>query len=110
MWGGWFERMGVSAPAPRQGIVLDSQLQEANAMQAGFGIAMMTPLYWRAELASGRLVQPFDTLYVAPAALWLVHPSSRVGVRKIERFREWIQAELAADRDALPAEIWERPE
>lgn len=110
MWGGWFERMGVSAPAPRQGIVLDSQLQEANAMQAGFGIAMMTPLYWRAELASGRLVQPFDTLYVAPAALWLVHPASRVGVRKIERFREWLQAELAADRATLPAEIWERPE
>jgi LysR family transcriptional regulator, glycine cleavage system transcriptional activator len=85
-------------------------LQEANAMQAGFGIAMMTPLYWRAELASGRLVQPFETIYVPPTALWLVHPSARVGVRKIERFREWLHAELAVDRHLLPPEVWEPPQ
>ena len=29
--------------------------------------------------------------------------------RKIERFREWLHAEIAADRDFLPAEVWERP-
>jgi LysR family glycine cleavage system transcriptional activator len=110
LWAGWFERVGVAAPPPRPGIVLDSQLQEANAMQGGFGIAMMTPLYWRAELASGRLVQPFETIYVPPTALWLVHPSARVGVRKIERFREWLHAELSADRQSLPPEVWEPPQ
>lgn len=39
-------------------------------------------------------------------AQWLVHPEGRAGVRKIERFREWIHAELAAERDRTPPEIW----
>ena len=33
--------------------------------------------------------------------------AGRVGVRKIERFREWLHEELAADRERLPGEIWE---
>ena len=116
LWAGWFAQVGIETPPPRQGVVLDSQLQEANAIQGGFGVAMMTPMYWRAELDSGRLVQLFDPLYVPGPrpghaqwlnAQWLVHPESRVGVRKIERFREWIREELALERERTPAEIWE---
>ena len=110
LWASWFARVGIGAPPPRQGVVLDSQMQEATAIMSGYGIAMMTPMLWRAELESGRLVQPFDELYVSPMALWFVHPVSRVGVRKIERFREWLHEELAADRDGAPDEIWERPQ
>ena len=107
LWAGWFARVGLGPPPRRRGIVLDSQLQEANAMQAGFGIALMSPIFWRAELASGRLVQPFEELYVPPDAHWLVHPAARVGVRKIERFREWLHEELAMDRALMPAEVWQ---
>ena len=107
MWASWFAKVGIGTPPPRQGVVLDSQLQEAAAMQGGFGIAMMSTLYWTADLAGGRLVQPFDTLYLPGSAQWLVHPAGRVGVRKIERFREWLHEELAADRDLVPGEVWE---
>lgn len=107
MWAAWFANVGIGAPEPRQGIVLDSQLQEASAMLNGFGIALMSPLFWTADLASGRLVQPFDTLYLPGTAHWLVHPAGRAGVRKIERFREWLHEELAADRGLVPDEIWE---
>ena len=110
LWSGWFARAGLGKPPPRQGVVLDSQLQEANAMFAGSGAAMMSPLYWHAELASGRLVQPFDILYLPGTAHWLVHPAGRVGVRKIERFREWLRSELAGDRALAPPEVWEMPE
>lgn len=108
-WTGWFAAAGVETPLPakRGGIVMDNQVQEANAMRDGFGIALMTPLFWKADLESGRLVQPFDTLYQPGNGQWLVHPESRVGVRKIERFREWLHEEIEADRDFLPAEIWE---
>jgi LysR family glycine cleavage system transcriptional activator len=109
LWAGWFAAAGLGTPPPRRGVVLDSQLQEANAMRGGFGIAMMTPLFWRADLESGRLVQPFDTLYLPGNAQWLVHPASRVGVRKIERFREWLHDEVASDRDFLPAHVWQTP-
>ncbi len=110
LWSSWFAAAGIGTPPePRRGVVLDSQLQEANAMRGGFGIAMMSPLFWKADLDSDRLVQPFPTLYVTRQSQWLVHPASRVGVRKIERFREWLHAELAADRDFLPPEVWEKP-
>ncbi|WP_428632484.1 LysR substrate-binding domain-containing protein [Sphingopyxis sp.] len=108
-WTGWFAAAGVvSGPLPqRRGIELDSQLQEASAVQGGYGIAMMTPLLWRAELDAGRLVQPFDALYQPGTAHYLVHRDNRVGVRKIERFREWLHAEMDKDRHLLPGELWE---
>ena len=110
LWIRWFAAAGIGKPEPRRGIVLDSQLQEGSAMLGGFGIAMMSPLFWRADLESGRLVQPFETLYLPGGAQWLVHPASRVGVRKIERLREWLHAEVAAERDFLPQEVWDQPQ
>lgn len=111
LWKGWFGCAGVGEPQPgRRGVVLDSQLQEASAIAGGYGVAMMTPFFWQADLDSGRLVQPFEHLYRPQAAHYLVHPVGRVGVRKIERFREWLQDELAEDRKTTPAEIWEEPE
>ena len=111
LWTHWFAAAGIGTPpSPRRGVVLDSQLQEASAMLGGFGIAMMSPLYWKADLESGRLVQPFEIFHFSASCQYLVHPASRVGVRKIERFREWLHAELAADRDFLPPEIWEPPQ
>ncbi len=109
LWAQWFASLDIEAPPPRPGIVMDSQLHEASAALSGFGIAMMTPLFWRSDLESGRLVQPLPHLLLHPSSLWLVHPEARVGVRKIERFREWLHAELVADHDAAPAEVWERP-
>lgn len=107
-WAGWFAAAGIGTPlAPRQGVELDSQLQEATAVQGGFGIALMTPLYWQVELDAGRLVQPFDTLYQPGTGTYLVHREGRVGVRKIERFREWLHEELVMDRHRLPEALWE---
>lgn len=107
-WAGWFAAAGIgTTPPPRRGVVMDNQLQEANAMLGGYGIALMSPLFWRADLESGRLVQPFKTLFFPGTAQWLVHSESRVGVRKVERLREWLREEVAADRNFLPAEVWE---
>lgn len=110
VWWGWFAAVGVrlgTPPPPRRGVVMDNQLQEANAALSGYGVALLSPLFWRADLESGRLVQPFETLYYPGGAQWLVHSESRAGVRKIERLREWLREELAADRNFLPAEVWE---
>ena len=108
-WAGWLAAAGVDTIPPRQhrGIELDSQLQEASAVQGGYGIALMTPLLWRTELDAGRLVQPFATLYQPGTAHFLVHRENRVGVRKIERFREWLHAELVKDRHLLPEALWQ---
>lgn len=110
-WADWFAAAGVGeTPPPRRGIVLDNQAQEGSAAEAGFGVALMTPLYWKSELESGRLVQPFPQSHVLPIASWLVNPERRVGVRKIERFREWIREELSNSGDLIPKEALEPPE
>lgn len=107
-WAGWLAAAGIDvAPPPRRGVELDSQLQEASAVQSGFGIAMMTPLLWRSELDSGRMVQPFDMLYQPGGATWLVYREGRSRVRKIERFREWLREELVKDRQLSPELVWE---
>lgn len=107
-WADWFAKAGVATPPSpsERGIELDSQLQEASAVQAGFGVAMMTPLFWHADLAAGRLVQPFDIWHASGLNVWIVHREGRVGVRKIERFREWLHAELDKDRHLVPEELW----
>jgi LysR family glycine cleavage system transcriptional activator len=104
IWADWFALAGVgeTLPPSRHGLLFDNQSQEAVAAQGGFGIAMMTPFFWRAELESGRLVQPFGEVLVRPISHYLVHPERRVGVRKIERFREWLHEELSNQRDMIP--------
>jgi LysR family glycine cleavage system transcriptional activator len=109
-WSGWFAAAGIEADTDRRtGLEFDNQLQDARAVLGGFGVALMTPMFWSNELSSGRLVQPFDIFYGPGAAYWLIHPVERHGVRKIERFREWIHEELATLRQNGPAAIWKMP-
>lgn len=111
-WKQWLEEAGVplADEPPRQGIRLDSQALEGNAALAGHGVGLLTPLYWRAELAAGRLVQPFDLVVVSGPALWLVYPEQKRGRAKIRGFRDWLLAEIAADAEAGPAEAFRPPE
>ncbi|MFM9935027.1 MAG: LysR substrate-binding domain-containing protein [Novosphingobium sp.] len=111
-WAGWFAAAGLAAPPEGpSGIALDSQVEEARLAGSGFGAALMTPLFWRDEIAAGQLVQPFPTLYLPGGSLWLLRPEGRSAVRKIERFREWLLAEVAAERarGTSPEEVWTPP-
>ena len=112
-WAGWFGAAGLELPPapPAASILFDSQLEEARMAAAGFGAALMTPIFWAEEIAAGRLVQPFPSLYYPPFSLWLVRPEGRTGVRKIERFREWLLAEMAAERarGMAPEDVWMPP-
>jgi LysR family glycine cleavage system transcriptional activator len=113
-WKDWMDSVGMAASAapPRVGVALDNQIMEANAVLADSGIAMMTPLFWRAELASGRLVQPFPQLFLAEASLWLVYPETRRNQPKIAAFRDWLlaQTRAAAEAGDAPPEVFAPPE
>lgn len=101
-WEYWLHEAGVAVPAgpPRGGIRLDSQANDGHAALAGQGMAMLTPFFWRNDLAEGRLVQPFAQLSTRGFGYWLVSPEHRRRVPKIKRFREWLLAEVAADLGA----------
>jgi LysR family glycine cleavage system transcriptional activator len=98
-WPFWLREAGVEVPdgPPRVGVRLDSQAHEGHAAMAGQGMAMLTPFFWRNDLAEGRLVRPFEQVSTRGYAYWLCYPEARRGVAKIRRFREWLLAELARD-------------
>jgi LysR family glycine cleavage system transcriptional activator len=110
-WADWLADLGIAAPAAAAdpGLVLDNQVMEANAAFAGSGIAMMTPLFWRDELAAGRLVQPFPHLHVTGRSHWLVYPEGRRNQPKIAAFRDWLLAEVEAEKAREPPGLFEAP-
>lgn len=101
-WPHWLREAGIDAPdvVSRGGIRLDSQANEGHAAMAGQGIAMLTPFFWRNDLAEGRLVQLFDQVSTRGYGYWLVYPDHRGRVPKISRFRQWLIAEIKKDASA----------
>ena len=97
-WEAWFAAAGVeSAGRPlRPGLRLDSQADEGHAAMGGQGFALLTPAFWKNDVADGRLVQPFALTATAGYRYWLVTAPGRRSVPKIKRFREWILALTAA--------------
>ena len=111
-WKQWLEAAGIALPdeARQQGIRLDSQALEGNAVLAGHGVGMLTPLFWRGEFAAGRIVQPFELVVVTGPALWLVYPEHKRGRAKIRAFRDWLLNEMSAEAALAPADAFRLPE
>lgn len=95
-WRAWFEGAGwpTDALPMRQAPKMGSQAYEAIAAIGGRGVAMLTPVFYKQELASGALIQPFDHVGSDGSGFWLVYPEERRNVPKIKVFREWILAEI----------------
>lgn len=103
-WPFWLREAGIDVRDGllRPGVRLDSQAHEGHAAMAGQGMAMLTPFFWRNDLAEGKLVRPFEQVSTRGYAYWLCYPQGRRNVPKIKRFREWLFAELARD---VPSQI-----
>ena len=110
-WHDWLALVGVDCPddTPALGLQLDNQVMEANAVRAGSGIALMTPMFWRMELATGRLVQPFPEILVTDRSHFLVYPEARRTQPKIAAFREWLLRQVREAARNEPAEIFAEP-
>lgn len=102
-WGIWLEKTGVRLSCndpPRPSLTLGTQIHEARLAMAGNGVAMLTPRFFRFELAAGALVQPFEVTATDGKGYWLVHPPARRNRPAIRAFRRFLVAEVAADRGA----------
>ena len=91
-WDLWFSMMGVEQAGcdRRTGPTLGSQDLEAMAAIAGQGVSLLTPVFYREEVAAGRLAQPFAPLYPIDRCYYLVYPTVRRNVPKIRAFRDWL--------------------
>ena len=73
-------------------------------------LLLLTPIFWRAELASGRLVQPFPLVACDRRAHWLLYPEHKRNRAKIRAFRDWLLSEVAKEAGNAPARIFTPPE
>lgn len=98
-WRQWFALAGIPdpQPPPHPSIQVDSQVMLGRAAMAGQGVAILTPAIFGAELADGRLVQPFELVARGDSSFWLVYPQERQNVPKIRAFRDWILGEVGCE-------------
>lgn len=98
-WAVWMRTAGVDyAEAPRRaGLTLSTDLHEARAALAGYGVALLTPRFFRFELATGGLIQPFPIVSRSGRGYWLVYPQGRRNRPAIRKFRAFLLDEVASD-------------
>ena len=91
-WDLWFAAAGVESGGRKRGagLRLDSQADEGHAAMGGQGFALLTPAFWKNDIADQRLVRPFALTASAGYRYWLVSSPARRGLPKIKRFREWL--------------------
>jgi len=105
LWQRWLQLAGVTIPKGmvRNGVHMDSQAHCGNAAIAGQGVALLTPFFWRVDIAEGRLVCPFPEEVNTGVGYWLVYPDHRRNLPKVRRFREWLLSEISKDKALLAA-------
>jgi LysR family transcriptional regulator, glycine cleavage system transcriptional activator len=93
----WFAAAGVAGYSSQGRPISHLGLQSllGTAAMAGRGVAMLTPGFFHDEIASGRLLQPFDLLATDGRGYYLVYPESRRNTPKIRAFRDWLLAATA---------------
>jgi len=89
-WRLWFEAAGATTP-PMRGPIFDTSPTLASAAAAGAGVALLPVRLFEQDLASGRLVQPFD-LSVDVGRYWLTRLKSRAETGAMVAVRRWLMA------------------
>ncbi|MFO1164111.1 MAG: LysR substrate-binding domain-containing protein [Paracoccus sp. (in: a-proteobacteria)] len=98
-WAVWMREAGVDfwETPPKPGLTLATDLHEARAALAGYGVALLTPRFFRFELATGSLIQPFPLAAKNGRSYWLVYPPGRRNRPAIRKFRAFLLDEIASD-------------
>jgi LysR family glycine cleavage system transcriptional activator len=101
-WTMWYRARGFDAGPSRDkfGTRLSFEYLDIAAAVAGHGIAIGSPLLFRAELDSGRLVPAHDLVASDGRSFWFVFPAAREHSRKLKAFGQWIEEQAASARDA----------
>ncbi|GGA39704.1 LysR substrate-binding domain-containing protein [Dyella nitratireducens] len=101
-WAAWYRAQGCPDDTlPGEfGTSLPTEYLDIAAAVAGHGIAIGSPILFRAEITSGRLVPAHDFVATDGRSFWMVFPSAKEHRPKIARFREWLCSEVEEDLHA----------
>jgi LysR family transcriptional regulator, glycine cleavage system transcriptional activator len=101
-WALWYRALGMhDVPALASiGTNLSAEYLDITQALAGHGIAIGSPILFRNEIDSGRLVPAHDLVAGDGRSFWFTFPVVRQNSQKIVRFREWLCEEAASACDA----------
>jgi len=96
-WADWFAAHGLVAPAAHRGITFNSFTLVAHAAIMGQGVALGWAPLIHELLATGQLVELFDTPVVTERGYMLV--TQRAATPAVEAFRQWLLGECGLDAE-----------
>jgi len=102
-WQLWLTAAGLPASlATQRAMRFDDRLMALQAAIDGLGVAMGHAPIVEADLASGRLVVPFDAYQLpAEAGYYVVGPPETAELPKIKKFRSWLLAAANRERELI---------
>jgi LysR family glycine cleavage system transcriptional activator len=89
-WRAWLLAAGVEGVDPTRGPVLTDSALVVQAAVAGQGVALARSALIQDDLASGRLVRPFELSLRPEFAYYIVCPRATAEQPKIAAFRNWL--------------------
>lgn len=97
-WRMWLEKVGLKLEA-RRSLGFSHSNMVLQAAIDGLGVALGRSVLVADDLASGRLVKPFDIDLEAEFAYYLVCPDSAANRPKVQAFKNWVFDEVKRDRE-----------
>ncbi len=100
IWENWLEVMGVSDVDAQQGLEFSTLDQVIHTALSGGGLAVIDRQMIERELINGSLLPITPLEVVGPYGYWLDIPNDKLGLSKVELFRQWLdQVTVAPDSD-----------
>ncbi len=97
-WAVWLKAAGIEGMNFGQGLQFDTVLVAFEVAAKGAGIALGRTSMTQGEIASGRLVAPFDLAAPIEEAFHLISPMDGTEHPDTDLFRDWVIAEAYKDR------------
>lgn len=96
-WDTWLEAAGVGAIKARRDLAFNHSEMVLQAAIDGLGVALGRSVLVADDLATGRLIKPFDLELPTQAAYYFVCPEGSQDRPKVKAFRDWVTAEVVRD-------------
>ncbi len=93
-WRMWLQAAGVKGVNPNYGMTLRPWTMVLDAAIEGQGVALGRTNLVANDLASGRLVRPFDLSLPFNFVYWLAYRPEALNQPKVKAFRDWILSEV----------------
>ena len=97
-WATWIAAVGARGVNAGAGLHFDTSLMALAVAAHGGGVALGRRSMTAAELASGRLVRPFDLAVPVDECFYLVRPQEGSAHPDAAAFRDWLLAEVRMDQ------------